>query len=595
MKKRKITPALRKLLFAGSVKNESAPQIFIILCSYTVITTLYTWAFFSLHAMLVRFGLSLVIVIAYVIIERSPMSSLGTAFLSPIVIVSILIFGAIYFRGDFLIFTYNCGIAFISLTYLRPKGLAAYIAFSSAVFIVILFVFRINLLGPAFTAIYNILYFIVSVALNILTYIFCRSYVRALDALTDAKNEASLAAQAKGSFLASMSHEIRTPLNAIIGLTEAELRRELPQTSILNLRKIHNSGNLLMGIINDILDMSKIESGKFELVPSTYDIADMIYNTATLNMVHKGSKPINFLVAIDESIPRRLFGDDIRIKQILGNLLSNAFKYTREGSVELRAFWQPVSPINDEPCPNPLSMNKARITFEVADTGIGISDEDLKKLFSEYAQVNQKSTRGIEGTGLGLAICLGLVELMDGELSAQSEYGKGSVFTVRILQEIADGKPIGPETAAALKNFTYIPDNNELDVEYVPMPNARVLVVDDVEINLEVAAACLEPYELHVDCITNGAEAVQMIKNGPHQYDLIFMDHMMPGMDGVKTTQAIRKIGTQYAVSVPIIALTANVFADKDNKFIDNGFQGFLSKPIDLHKLDDILHTWLLK
>ena len=601
MNKNNILLLIRKHLLTNAARHESAPKIFIILCVYTIFSSLYTWAFFSTHEMLVRFGLSLIVLIAYVAIERSPLSDTGTAFLSPIIMISVLIIGAVYFKGDFLIFPYNCAIAMISLTYLKPKGLAAYIALSSAAFTVILFVFRINLLGPAFPAIYNVLYLVASITLNILIYIFCKSYVNTLEALTDAKNEANLAAQAKGSFLANMSHEIRTPLNAIIGLTEAELRRELPpdlrtEASIENLRKIHTSGNLLMGIINDILDMSKIESGKFELVESKYDIVDMIYDTATLNMVHIKSKPIDFLVSVDETIPRFLLGDDIRIKQVLGNLLSNAFKYTKEGSVELRVAWQPsvLQPADGEAQLNSAIGHKAWFTFEVADTGMGIRDEDLEKLFSEYAQVNQQSTRGIVGTGLGLAICLGLVKLMDGELSAQSEYGKGSVFSVRMLQKIADGVPIGADIAAMLKNFTYVPDRIELGVEYFSMPDARVLVVDDVDINLDVAAACLEPYDLQVDCITNGAEAVRRIQDGNPRYNMILMDHMMPGMDGVETTRAIREIGTQYAASVPIIALTANVFADKDNIFIDHGFQGYLSKPIDLHRLDEVLRAWLI-
>ena len=575
-----MIPAIRKTLFANSGKNESAPYIFVILCVYFIINSVYTGLFFGVDAMLVRIGLSLLMVLAYVIIEKSPLDSSVTAFLSPFFMMVVLVIGAIYFHGDFLIFMYSCGIAIISLSYLKPKSLAAYVAATGLMFVIIWFVFKINLLGAAFTAVYNILYLITSVALNFLIYIFCKSYVHALISLTEAKNEASLASKAKGSFLASMSHEIRTPLNAIIGLTEVELRRQLPLEDLDNLRKIHTSGNLLMGIINDILDMSKIESGKFELVPMEYIFADMIYDTAALNAVRIGSKRIRFLISIDKNIPCRMNGDELRIKQLLSNLLSNAFKFTHEGSVELRVTWRPES-------------GGARVVFEVVDTGIGIRDDDLKDLFSEYTQVYQTSTRDIEGTGLGLSIAKGLCELMNGNISAKSEIGKGSVFTVDICQEIVDETPIGEQIANSLMNFTYQPKINKPKMEFVPMPYARVLVVDDIDLNLEVAAACLASYQISVDVTDNGADAVQKIKDGEPKYDLIFMDHMMPGMDGIEATRAIRKLGTQYAQSLPIVALTANALVGNDKMFADNGFQDFLSKPIEVEKLDEVLHKWV--
>ena len=577
-----MTKFLKNKLFAGAAKNSSAPYVFIVLCVYTVINSTYTGLFFDIRSMIIRYGLSFIILIGYVIIERSPLSEAATAFISPLLITAVLISGAIYFGGDFLLFTYNSGIAIISLTYLKPKSLAAYIAVSSAAFAAVMFGFGINLLGPAFNTVYNILYFVASCTMNILFYVFAKSYVQNLADLIEAKNEASLASQAKSAFLANMSHEIRTPLNAVIGLTEAELRRDLPQADIENIRKINTSGNLLKGIINDILDMSKIESGKFDLVPVTYNFADMIYDAVNLNIVHIGAKPIDFIVTAEDSVPCTLKGDELRVKQLLNNVLSNAFKYTREGKVELRASWR-------------RAPNGAKLVFEIADTGIGIRPGDLKKLFSEYAQVNQKSTRGIEGTGLGLAICKGLAELMGGSITVQSEYGAGSVFTIEVVQEIIDSTPIGAKVAAALRESTYTPEFTEAGVEFVAMPYAKVLVVDDVDLNLEVAVACLEPYGINVDCTDNGAEALRLIKESDTKYDLVFMDHMMPIMDGIATTSAIRELGTEYAAALPIVALTANAIAGNEQMFADKGFQGFLSKPIEPKKLDELLRKWVYR
>ena len=571
---------IRKYIFAGSKKNSSAPYIFLVLCAYTLITSVYFTFIYDVIVMVEHLACIAAAIIFFVVIERTKLSRAWTAFLSPTVIAGMFIFYALYFKGDSLLFMYLCCVSTMSVTYMNKKGLAAHLAVTNAAVAIALFAFGRNLLGEAggFTMIYNYIAFIASLGLDTLIYVFCLFFLKTMDALTEAEVEAKLAAQAKGSFLAKMSHEIRTPLNAIIGLAETELRKT-KGAGAETLRKICASGSQLLGIINDILDMSKIESGKFELNPAEYNFADMVYDTVTLNAVRIGKKPIKFFVEIDGNIPRAFFGDSLRVKQLLSNLLSNAFKYTDKGSVTLKASWR-------------QEQGGARLIFGVSDTGKGIESENLKKLFEEYSQFNKKDNRYIEGTGLGLSICKGLAETMNGVIHAESEFGKGSVFTAEIMQGVADPEPVGAETADALKNFTYMPEYKGAEVDYAPMPWVNALVVDDVEINLEVAAAVMEPYGMRIDCLNNGADAVRRIKGGEPRYDIIFMDHMMPDMDGIETARAIREIGTEYALNVPIIALTANAVAGSDKVFMENGFQGFLAKPIEPQKLDAALRKW---
>jgi len=485
----------------------------------------------------------------------------------------------------------------ISLAYLKPKGLFAYVGFSGAVGVIIMILLfttakpdlaeteikpLFNLLGKAYSSTHNLIFFIAAVALCTILCWFCNSYAKMLKSLVEAEHKAALAAKAKGNFLAKMSHEIRTPLNAVIGLTETRLRKELSPDDRETMGKIQSSGNLLLGIINDILDLSKIESGKFDLIQEEYAVADIMNDIVNMNAVRIGVKPIRFLVEIDESVPARLTGDSLRIKQLLSNLLSNAFKYTEAGTVALSLTWLSES-------------GRARLIFKVSDTGAGLRPEDLDKLFAEYSQVDRQANKDKEGTGLGLSICKWLTELMGGRIYASSEYGKGSVFTAEIIQDVFDLTPLGAKNAAALKDFTYIPENRAATAEYTPMPYGKVLIVDDVEINLIVAAALMEPYEMQVDCLDNGAGAVERIKNGEIKYDVIFMDHMMPDMDGIETLNSIRALGTDYAKSVPVVALTANAIAGNEKMFVESGFQDFLSKPIEPPKLDDVLRKWVMK
>ncbi|MDR1574225.1 MAG: response regulator [Clostridiales Family XIII bacterium] len=397
------------------------------------------------------------------------------------------------------------------------------------------------------------------------------------------KQKATDAMKAKSEFLAGVSHEIRTPLNAIIGLGELEMRKDLPADTLENLSKMQSSGNTLLGIINDLLDISKIESGRFELVPAEYDVPSMINDTISLNIVRIGSKPIDFSLELAEDLPVRLFGDELRIKQILNNLLSNAFKYTRAGKVT-------------------LSLNGRRdgdvfwLICKINDTGIGIREEDIDRLFTEYNKLDMASNRYIEGTGLGLSICRNLVEMMGGHIEVKSVYGEGSTFTASLQQSMVGEACIDEATRQNLTSFSYNLERNKRGKHLMltQMPYGRILVVDDVVTNLDVARGILLPYGLAVDCAGSGREAVRLIREGKPHYDLIFMDHMMPEMDGIEAVRLIREeIDSEYAKTVPIVALTANALAGNDNMFRARGFQDFLSKPIDIMKMDVVLNTWV--
>jgi signal transduction histidine kinase/CheY-like chemotaxis protein len=402
--------------------------------------------------------------------------------------------------------------------------------------------------------------------------------------LEELKEVALNASEAKSQFLANMSHEMRTPLNAIIGLSELMLDSGgLPVTQEENLEKVYTSGMTLLGLVNDLLDISKIESGKFDLVPAEYDLPSLINDTINLNIIRIGSKPISFKLLIDETLPGKLYGDELRIKQIFNNLLSNAFKYTRKGSVIWRIACQEEA-------------GAVWLTTSVKDSGIGIKTEDREKLFAGYNRLDSRKNRDLEGTGLGLVITKQMVELMGGDISVESEYGKGSTFTVRIRQQTIGAPSIGPAVAENLMDFRYAAQKRSRNAALtrIKLPSARVLVVDDVPINLDVAKGLLQPYGMKIDCLQGGGESVEAIKRGEPRYDAIFMDHMMPGMDGIEAVRAIREeIGTEYAKNVPIIVLTANALAGNEEMFLQAGFNDFLSKPIDIFRLDAVIRRWV--
>ena len=397
------------------------------------------------------------------------------------------------------------------------------------------------------------------------------------------EEDARSASRSKSAFLAKMSHELRTPLNVIIGLTDLTLEEDsLSDYVRKNLISVGNAGSTLLNIVNDILDVSKIESGKMTLTPVEYHMPSLLNDTIILLNTYIGEKPIDFKLNISGNLPGMLYGDELRVKQILNNLLSNAVKYTRAGTVELSVECE-------------LDGKDVWMDITVTDTGIGIRKEDLKELFNEYYQADTRTNRRTEGTGLGLSITLKMAEMMDGTVSVESEYGKGSTFRVRLRQGFVSDIKIGEAIAKNLRSFKYSDTKRQTSnrLVRVDLSQAKVLVVDDMQNNLDVAAGLMRKYKMQVDCVSSGQAAVDRIYNGTLVYNAVFMDHMMPGMDGIEAANAIRALETEYARNVPIIALTANAIAGTEQQFYDNGFQDFLSKPIDIMQLDAILKKWV--
>ncbi|MDR1490253.1 MAG: transporter substrate-binding domain-containing protein [Desulfovibrio sp.] len=389
------------------------------------------------------------------------------------------------------------------------------------------------------------------------------------------------ASESKSRFLANMSHDMRTPLNAIIGLSKLALTENQGVVESGNIRNIHNAGLTLLALVNDLLDISKIEAGHFELSPVAYETPALISSIAAMNVVRLAGKPVVFKLTLDDTLPVRLRGDDIRVQQVFNNLLSNAFKYTERGEVEWTLSWEQEG-------------DSAWLISSVRDTGIGISPENQEKIFSDYTRIDAE-VRKFESTGLGLPITRNLAKLMDGELKMKSEYGKGSVFFVRLRQGFIDAEPIGAELAKKLQSFQYAPaeEPDASRLVYRDLSHASALVVDDVESNLAVASGMLRRYGMRVDCVTGGREAIDLARAERVRYDLIFMDHMMPGMDGVEALRGIRAIGTEYAMNVPVVALTANAISGNKERLLENGFQAFLAKPLDMRLLEAVIARFI--
>jgi signal transduction histidine kinase/CheY-like chemotaxis protein/HPt (histidine-containing phosphotransfer) domain-containing protein len=406
---------------------------------------------------------------------------------------------------------------------------------------------------------------------------------RSLITLNDEARAASEKSKNKSVFLARMSHEIRTPMNAIIGMSELAEREHGTDKALEYIAGIKSAGAGLLAIINDILDFSRIESGQFTLVPAPYDTASLLNGVLSVVRIRLGEKPIELTICVDPLLPIGLMGDATRVRQVLLNLLSNAVKYTDGGFIRFSVAWQE------------MPGEAARLTFTVADSGIGIKSENLPRLFGDFVRIEDK--RSIEGTGLGLVITRNLCQAMGGNVTVESEYGKGSVFTATLCQPIADRRPMGSlerrktsraESGPQTSERRNAPRTSAPRIAFTA-PTAEILLVDDMPSNLLVAEGLLAPYKTRIVTCQNGGEAVELTRSRP--FDLVFMDHMMPGMDGMEATAAIRAMGERG--KMPIIALTANVITGMRETFLRNGFSDFLSKPIELPKLAEIMEKWI--
>ena len=416
---------------------------------------------------------------------------------------------------------------------------------------------------------------LVSLFIGILIKIQSRTYEQEKQIAEQQKREVEQIARSKDTFFANMSHEIRTPINTIIGLNEMILREDISDEIAENAINIQNASKMLLTTINDILDLSKLESGKMDIVPTQYAISSMFSDLVNLIWIRAHQKNLEFKVDIDPEIPSMLYGDEVRIKQVVTNMLTNAVKYTESGSVTLSAKGERVA------------ADQILLRISVEDTGMGIRKESLDDLFRSFKRVDESDNRNIEGTGLGLTISKQLVEMMGGKITVDSVYHKGSVFTVELKQRIVNVRPIGVINFAAQKQLS----QRAVYRQSFIAPDAHILVVDDNSMNLMVVVKLLRDTKVKVDTAESGKEALK--KTAENTYHVILMDHMMPEMDGAATLRAVRSQTKGFCQKTPVIALTANVMSDAEQVYQNMGFDGYLAKPISAPLLEAGLLKYL--
>ena len=418
---------------------------------------------------------------------------------------------------------------------------------------------------------------IVGAILKFYTFVFRRERDKTINQqrqLEKALSQAKSANKIKTDFLANMSHEIRTPINAVIGMGEMILRENKDEQIQEYAEIIKNSGDLLIGIINNILDFSKVESGRMTLAERRYSMSGLVRNVIQMIRPRVETKGLEFKVDIDRSIPEDVLGDDIRLKQIIGNLITNAVKYTNTGYVQLSMKKEELE-------------GDIHLQVSVKDTGIGIKSEDMEKVFHSFERVDLEKNRNVEGTGLGLAITQGFIDLMGGGIFVDSEYGKGSNFYFIIPLQHYGNKTIGNKWSRVRESSV---DDNKYRAKF-RAPEASILAVDDNSVNLTVFTNLLKETEIHIDTALSGQECIELVSK--NHYDLVFMDHRMPGMDGIETLNKLKEQSPGGKLDYPVIVLTANAVSRYEKTYIEAGFDSYFYKPIDSDKLEDMILKYL--